>query len=120
MASSAVPATATISNPPSLSIIRPSTARATIESSTIINRWRRPPGGIDPASWPDRDKAGTPLIAAASGHADELQLDVQRFAIERLHDIFVGAGLERGADVRHVVFGGAEDDLGLVFMAALA
>ena len=41
MASSAVPATAAISNAGSASIMRDRTARATIESSTIISRMRR-------------------------------------------------------------------------------
>src|SRR6266404_3550341 len=51
-----------------------------------------------------------------SGDADELELDVERFAVERLHHIFVGARLERRADVRHVVLGCAEHDLRLIAM----
>src|SRR3546814_19178753 len=34
----------------------------------------------------------------------------ERFAVERLHHIFVGARLDRGADMVDAVFGGAEDD----------
>jgi len=41
MACSAVPATAVISNAGSASIMRDRTARATVESSTIIRRIRR-------------------------------------------------------------------------------
>src|SRR5437763_1284525 len=71
--------------------------------------WRDPKSGPAiwraPAPWPGR-----------SGDADELKLDMQRFAVERLHDVFVCACLERGADVRHVVLGRAENDLGLVAM----
>ena len=37
--------------------------------------------------------------APASGHADDLQLAFERLAVERLHDIFVGARLDRGADM---------------------
>ena len=44
---------------------------------------------------------------------------MERFAVEGLHDIFVGARLERRADMRHVVLGGAEHDLRLIAMAAL-
>src|SRR5206468_7841689 len=55
-----------------------------------------------------------------SGNADELELDVKRLAIKRLHDVFVSTGFESRADMRHVVFGCAKDDLGLVLMPALA
>src|SRR5689334_13285343 len=117
MASSAVPATAAISNEPSASMMREKTARATTESSTIISRICRPFGRG--ASWRSRVVASARSIPA-SGDADELQLDVKRLAVEGLHHIFVRARLERGADVRHVVLGGAEDDLWLVAMSALA
>src|SRR5215212_7899008 len=61
-----------------------------------------------PAPSPDR-----------SGDADELKLDVERFAVERLHDIFVSARFERRANMRHVVLGCAEHDLRLVAVAPL-
>jgi hypothetical protein len=51
---------------------------------------------------------------------DELKLDVERLAIERLHHILIGAGFERRADVSHVVLSRAEDDFRLVAMATLA
>src|SRR5690348_8846184 len=73
--------------------------------------WGAGPGG-GPAIW----RAPAPRCGA-SGDADELELDVKRLSIERLHHIFVRAGLERRANVRHVVFGGAENDLWLVPMA---
>ena len=50
---------------------------------------------------------------AGSRDADDLQLGLERVAVERLHHIFVGAGVDRGADMGDVVLGGAEDDLGL-------
>src|SRR5688572_33469051 len=118
MASSAVPATATISNSPSLSIIRDNTARAIIESSTIINRIVR--REVRGATWRSRDLASARSTPAGSGDADELQLDVERLAVERLHHIFVGARFKRGADMRHVVLGRTEDDLGLVVVTTLA
>src|SRR4029078_1606722 len=117
MASSAVPATAEISNAGSLSIMRESTARATVESSTIISRMRRRAGGGSGRR--SRDLASARSTSLNSGDADELQLDVKRLSVERLHHIFVGARLERRADMRHVIFGGAEDDLRLVAVPAL-
>ena len=80
----------------------------------------------DPAFVYRRDRLAVPRTGERplhgpqfSGYADELKLDVQRLSIERFHYIFVRTGFERGTDVRHVVLGGAEDDLGLVFMAPL-
>src|SRR3982750_1361259 len=115
IASSAVPATAAISKPPSLSSMRVRTARATIESSTTIRRMR----GASPRPYPG------PVLASAGftgelRYADELELDVERLAVERLHHILIRAGFKRRADMRHVIFGRAEHDLGLVAMAALA
>jgi hypothetical protein len=34
--------------------------------------------------------------------------------IERLHDVFVGAALERPRDVRHIILGRAKNDFGPV------
>src|SRR5690606_16579704 len=116
MASSAVPATAAISKLPSPSSIRVSTARATIESSTIIRRMR----GRSPRPNPGPDLASAGIKGAASGDADELELDVQSLAVERLHHILIRAGFQGRADMRHVILGCAEDDLGLVVVAALA
>src|SRR5687768_16451813 len=72
------------------------------------------------ASWRSRDLASARSIPASSGDADELKLNVERFAVERLHHIFVRTRLERGANVGHVVLGRAENDLRLVAVAALA
>src|SRR5438045_1551121 len=47
----------------------------------------------------------------ASGDADQLELAFERFPIERLHHIFVRAGIDRGANMSHAVFGRAEYDL---------
>src|SRR5205814_9741417 len=68
-----------------------------------------------PAIW--RAPAPSP---GCSGDADELELDVERFAVEGLHHIFVGARFQGGTDMRHVILGGAKHDLGLVAVAALA
>jgi len=118
MASSAVPATAAISKASSDSTMRDSTARATIESSTIISRMRR--RGFRVSGKRSRDLASARSTSANSGDADELQLNVKRLSVEWLHHIFVGTGLERGTNMRHVVLGGAKHDLRLVGMAALA
>src|SRR3954453_2802312 len=72
-----------------------------------------PPDG-GPAIW----RAPAPRPGTLSD-ADELKFDVQRLAVEGFHHIFVSASLKRGANVRHVVFGGAENDLGLIAVAAL-
>src|SRR5579884_1579231 len=86
---------------------RPSNRRRS--SGEFCPGWQygTPEGG--PAIW----RAPAPR-SGYSADADELELDVERFAVERLHDIFVGARLERRADMRHVVFGGAEHDLRLI------
>ena len=42
---------------------------------------------------------GAAASARVSGDADDLQLALQRIAIERLHHIFVGAGIDRRADM---------------------
>src|SRR3954447_3244781 len=117
MASSAVPATAVISNTGSLSMMRDRTARATVESSTIISRIFRPLWrGSERRS---RDLASARSTAGISGDADELKLDVESLAVERLHDIFVRTGLKGGPDMSHVILGGAEHDLRLFAVAAL-
>src|SRR5689334_5639533 len=117
IASSAVPATAVISNAGSLSTIRDRTARATVESSTIISRIRR--CVLRGSVRRSRDLASARSTGAPSGDADELKLDVQRFAVERLHDVFVRTGFQRRADVGHVVLSRAEHDLGLVGVTTL-
>src|SRR3546814_1502669 len=55
-----------------------------------------------------------------SRKADKLQLDLQRLVIERLHHVFVGTRFDCFADMGHVIFGGAEDNLGLFATWALA
>src|SRR5690349_19537743 len=89
-----------------------------MESSTIIRRMRRL--GLDGTVTRSRELASARSTTARSGDADELKLDVQRLAVERLHHIFVGTGFESGTNVRHVVLGGAEHDLWLVAVPALA
>src|SRR5467141_4324301 len=49
-----------------------------------------------------------------SEKADFLELRRDDVLVERLHDVFVGAGMKRARDVRDIVFSGAEHHLGLV------
>ena len=49
-----------------------------------------------------------------SCEANQLKLDLKRFVIERFHDVFVGASADRFADMRDVIFSGAEYDFGFV------
>jgi hypothetical protein len=74
------------------STMRDRTARATIESSTIISRMRRRVGSGALAGGPAIWRAPAPR-RPNSGDADELQFDVKRLAVEGLHHIFVGTGL---------------------------
>src|SRR5260370_15298061 len=46
-----------------------------------------------------------------SDQADFLELRRNDVLVERLHDVFVGAGVKRACDVGDVVFGGAEHNL---------
>src|SRR3546814_10757083 len=67
--------------------------RTTRLSSTSITRRVRAVGslsGIRGCGW---------ATERTSGDADELQFSFERFAIERLHHIFVGTRLDRGADM---------------------
>src|SRR5678810_56559 len=96
--------------------MRDSTARATIESSTIINRIRRRVGR---GAWSRSRDLASARSMSGSGDADELQFDVKRLAVEWLHHIFVGARFERCADVRHVILGRAKHHFGLVGMCLL-
>src|SRR6185369_5017836 len=54
-----------------------------------------------------------------SARADSLKFAFKRFAIKWLHDIFVSARLDRGANMGDAVFGGAEHHLGARRDAAL-
>src|SRR5450759_3372926 len=63
----------------------------------------------------------TPRARSAAGskerrsdEADFLEFRGDDILVERLHDVFVGAGVKRARDVRDIVFGGAEHHLGLV------
>src|SRR5580692_1310516 len=49
-----------------------------------------------------------------SDQTDFLELGGNDVLVERLHDVFVGAGMKRARDVRDVVFGREEHHLGLV------
>src|SRR5450432_650885 len=55
---------------------------------------------------PDRKKR--------SDQSDFLELRGDDVLVERLHDVFVGAGVKRARDMRDIVLGGAEHHLGLV------
>src|SRR5271165_3816424 len=49
-----------------------------------------------------------------SDQPDFLKLGFDNVLVERLHDVFVGAGMQRAGDMRDVVLGGAEHHFGLV------
>src|ERR1043166_6889042 len=49
-----------------------------------------------------------------SDQAHLVELGFHDVLVERLHDVFVGPGVERARDVHHVVLGGAEHHLGRV------
>src|SRR5947207_2826529 len=55
-----------------------------------------------------------PIRSSRRDQSDLLELGLDDFFVERLHDVLVGAGVERARDVRDVVFGGAEHHLGPV------
>src|SRR3954452_1343667 len=62
-----------------------------------------------------RKHGGHPAAhTGGSDQADFLELGRDDFLVERLHDVLVGAGMERARDMRHIVFGGAEHHLRLV------
>src|SRR5262249_46063080 len=49
-----------------------------------------------------------PTAVPASDQPDLMELRRDDVLVERLHDVLVGAGVERACDVRNVVLGGAE------------
>src|SRR6202047_3343906 len=53
-------------------------------------------------------------MGATSDKADFLELRGNDVLVERLHDVFVGAGVQRARDVGDIVLGGAEHHLGHV------
>src|SRR6478672_5744405 len=54
------------------------------------------------------------IMLRKSDQSDFLELRRNDVLVERLHDVFVGAGMQRARNVRDVVFGGAEHDLGRI------
>src|SRR5262245_31333428 len=60
------------------------------------------------------DEARTNGLNRQSDQADFLQLGLDDLLVERLHDVFVGAGMQRARDMRHIVLGRAEHHLGTV------
>ncbi len=56
--------------------------------------------------------------ADGSDQPDFLELGFDDFLVERLHDVFVGARVQRARDMGDVVLGGAEHHLGPVAVAA--
>src|SRR5205085_11164514 len=101
----------------SAAITRARTARTVGESSTTSTRTgsRMPAAGRSLTAM-----LGAARMSRGSGRADEQQLDLQGVVIERLHHVFVRPRGDRLADVRDIVLGGAEDDLGLVAAGLLA
>src|ERR1700690_1198510 len=65
----------------------------------------------------DLDASTYYLLLTARGRSDQsdfLELGLHDLLVERLHDVFVGAGVQCARDMRDVVFGGAEHYLGRV------
>src|ERR1700682_2460040 len=104
--------------------IRP---RTTTASSTIMTRMACPAALLGAICGKDimlnrnsthRTRRGTSLPLKggrrSSDQADFLELRLDDFLVEWLHDVFVSACMHRARDMREVVFGGAEDDLRLV------
>src|SRR4051794_37860985 len=115
----------------SASIQRPIRPRITTESSTTMTR-----KGSCRAESPSRELASATLIThqtqsnttgtaarrepagRRAGRRSD-QTDFMKFRrddvlVERLHDVFVGAGVQRARDVGDVVLGGAEHHLGRI------
>src|ERR1700733_6971157 len=113
----------------SASIQRPIRPRMTTESSTTMTR-----SGSCRAASRVKELASATLIthqtqlntkrqqpapaetppASASDQTDFMKLRRDDVLVERLHDVFVGAGVQRAGDVGDVVLGGAEHHLGLL------
>src|SRR4051812_38228968 len=117
---------ATSAMPLSASSQRASSPRTTTASSTTITRMVSSPR----EDWADGG-ATARLIAAripltlldgsergneenGSDQPDFLELGLDDFLVEGLHDVFVGARVQRARDMGDVVLGGAEHDLGPV------
>src|SRR3989344_2159274 len=96
------------------SMIRSRMLRTARLSSTSMTRTLRATG-IGASAAPSRARGREAAPRRTSGDADELQFSFERFAVERLHHIFVGPRLDRGADMVDAVFGGAEYDTGAFF-----
>src|SRR5262245_28835468 len=108
--------------------IRP---RMTAESSTTITRngscrdalMVELPANTTPMTHQQRLNGSIETIAegpfslrssTGSDQSDFLELCRHDFLVERLHDVFVGAGMQRASDMGDVVLRGAEHHLGLV------
>src|ERR1700738_2529850 len=86
-----------------------------------------PPNTVVPVSFPDNwlsthDLDLTQLIQTLRNgetgwrreQTDFLEFRRDDVLVERLHDVFIGAGIERARDMVNSVFSGAEHHLGLV------
>src|SRR6266568_1537966 len=100
----------------STTITRSLSCRIEVEAGVLINatlitspqtaqaaQYKITPKAVEP---PDR--------LHGSDQADFLELRGDDVFVERLHDVFVGAGMQCARDVRDVVFGGAEHHLGRI------
>ena len=80
------------------------------ELTQILIVWRGH-GGLSRASRKDfKPRLGSGEL----DQADFLELRGDDVLVERLHDVFVGAAVERARDMIDAVFGGAEHHLGLI------
>src|SRR4051812_15952789 len=105
---------ATTSKSGSAAIQRENIPRTTMASSTIITRRR--------ARTASAVGNGTAMFMkrTRSDQADLLKFGFDDVAVEGLHDVFVGARVQRPRDMRYVVFRRAEDDLRPVATRQLA
>ena len=132
MASRPLRSEATTCSPASASIQRTNRPRTTIASSTIITRIESLSGRASRrAGWGRRCSSQYAILmltqrnaytnaeaAKRSDQPDLLELGLDDLLVERLHDVLVGAGMQRARDVSDVVLGGAEHDLRPIAVAA--
>src|SRR4051812_38344496 len=100
----------------STTITRSLSCRVEIEAGVFINATLiTSPETAQPAQLQrQRRRPLSHRIAIRSDQADFLEFRRDDVLVERLHDVFVGAGMQRTRDVRDVVLGGAEHHLGRV------
>src|SRR5450631_4226581 len=113
---------ATTSRSGSASTQRVNSPRTTKASSTIMTRTRRAMAAVGACGATARVMALCGVgrscrknaLRRRSKQPDFLELGFDDILVERLHDVFVGAGMQRACDVGYIVLGGAEHHFGSV------